>query len=483
MPTEIKRVNFFDGQFLKELEFQEEQIYHLHMRRRMNFFLFEQSGVLPINPSDLTLEVVDAVQKTFRVRAGMALGIHATQQEGKESILFVDQEYDLDAQGIGAGQTAVVTIRYEEETLKDPPSEGEIDGDTRVRENAVLEIHNGSVPGASPNGEPYIILGEIDYDSMGISPGARQDARLRASLIAVAPSLPTISGLTGTNAGIPGGAPVTCTIQGTNLSGATAVTFSDPAVTAVIGTTTATTVEIQVTVGLAATVGTKTFTVTTPSGVAASPGGVTFSVLAVFVPPVITGIDVHNITQGASIPANISGSNLDTVNSVTFSGVGVTAVILPGATPGNLPISITANGAAPVGARTFTVVNPGGNDTSSGVGPQAFSVDAAAAPVNLISLTPSLQISGATIDIRGTNIRDPLIAANDPAVGTNVVLHRGPNSKPALNIIARPNISGDQVVRITIPDRTGTPWGNTEVVDLTLTFNTQSDTLPFEYDD
>lgn len=483
MVTEIKRVNFFDGQFLKELEFQEEQIYHLHMRRRLNFLLFEQNGVVPISPSDLALEVVDAAQKTFRVRAGMAISLRPTDHEGKEVVLFNDTELDLDAHGIGAGDTAVVTLRYEEEALKDPPSEGEIDGDTRVRENAVIEVHNGTVPGASPNGEPYMVLGEIAFDTMAISPGARQNARLRSALVSAVPALPTISGLTGTTAGVPGGAAVNCTVQGANLVGATAVTFSDPAVTASIGSTTATTVAIQVTIALAATLGPKTFTVTTPAGVAGSPGGVTFTVLSAILPPVISGIDVHSIAAGTSVMAIISGSNLDTVTAVTFSDGNVTAIIQPGATSANLPIQINAAAAAAPASITFTVTNPGGSDNSSGVGSEAFAVQPAAPPVNLATLSPTLQISGGTIDIRGTNIRDAAIASGNSATGTTVELSLGADSKPALNVTARPDLGPNQVVRVTIPDRSGTPWTNTQVVDLVLTFNGSSDSLSFQYDD
>ena len=483
MVTEIKRVNFFDGQFLKEQEFRDEQLYHQHMRRRMNFFLFEQSGVVPVTSTDLTLEVVDASQKTFRVRSGMAIALHATDHEGKEVVLFSDTERDLDAVGIGPGDMAIVTIRYEEEALKDPPSEGEIDDNTRVRENAVIEIHNGTVPGASPNGEPYIVLGEIVYDTMALSPGARQNARIRTSLISAVPAVPVITGLTGTTAGVPGGAAVTCTIQGNNLAGATSVSFSGSDVTASITSTTATSVVIQVTIGPGAATGLRSFTVTTPAGTAGSPGGVNFTVLAVFLAPVISGISVNSIIQGATVPAVINGSNLDTATSVTFSGSGVTAAIQPGATPTSLPVTITATAGAAIGSRIFTVSNPGGSDNSSGVGTEAFTVNAAAPPVNLVALLPSVQVSGGTIDIHGTNIRNATLGINVPATGTTVNLVRGSESKPAPNIITRPDVGGNQVVRVTIPDRTGTSWGTSETVTLELSFDGGSDSRSFTYDD
>ena len=44
MEPEIKRINHFDGLFLKEGEFQTEQLYHQHMRRRVHYVLFDKSG-------------------------------------------------------------------------------------------------------------------------------------------------------------------------------------------------------------------------------------------------------------------------------------------------------------------------------------------------------------------------------------------------------------------------------------------------------
>ena len=37
---EIKRMDWFDGLFLKEGEFKDLDYYHLHMRRRINYILF-----------------------------------------------------------------------------------------------------------------------------------------------------------------------------------------------------------------------------------------------------------------------------------------------------------------------------------------------------------------------------------------------------------------------------------------------------------
>jgi hypothetical protein len=486
MATEIKRVRFFDGQFLKQLEFRDEQAYHQHLRRRMNFFLFGQSGVVQVGADDLRFFDLNNTDKTFRVRAGMAICRTPLLAEGKEIVLFVDSPViDLDTAGIVAGGTAFVTIHYAEEEAKDPPSEGDVDENTRVRERAVLQVHSSLPAGPAPGGEEFILLGTIVHTGMTASYTARQEAKIRASLLAgpVVPP-PAITTLTGTTSAAAGGPAVAAVVNGTNLAGATAVAFSDPAVTAVVNSSTATTVSITVTAGAAAVSGPKSFTVTTPGGTASSPGGVNFTVTGAIPVPTITGINIHAGTQGTTVAATITGTNLTGASAIGFSGAGVSATIQAGGTAASLPISINVGAAATVGARTFTVTTPGGTASSAGVVGADFTVTAAAPPVTLSSLQPALQISGGTIDIQGNNIRNPALAPPAQAVGTTVQLRRAAVTVPvaAATTIVRPDVAGRQVVRITIPPR-APGWALKEVVTLDLTFGGSTASLTFTYDD
>ena len=88
--VEIKRTNFFDGQFLKEGEFKDLDLYHMHMRRRWAFVMFNQSGVVQAGASDLLVEVPNVANKELRVRAGMAIGKRPDLAEAKEVILRLD---------------------------------------------------------------------------------------------------------------------------------------------------------------------------------------------------------------------------------------------------------------------------------------------------------------------------------------------------------------------------------------------------------
>jgi hypothetical protein len=301
MEVEIKRVRFFDGQFLKEGEFLEEQLYHLHMRRRLNYVLFDQSGVLPIDsPDDLRFIDIDAGARTFRVQAGMAIARHPDIRECKEVILREDTAViDLAVEGILAGGTAWVTIHYAEEGAADPPSEGDVQEDTRMREHAVITVHSAAPPALEPTtNEPMIVLGQIDFDSMTPDYTQRQEAQIRASLIGAGPppATPTITGINPASGAV--GSTITVQITGTNLTSASAVTFSGTGITATVqpgGTDTSFDVELIIDASAAA--GARTFTVTTPQGTANS-GAVSFNVTAVVV----------NVTSIAPTLANIQAA-------------------------------------------------------------------------------------------------------------------------------------------------------------------------------
>ena len=326
---EIKRMNFFDGQFLKEGEFIDEQYYHLHMRRRMNYILFENAGVINVNSDDLKFINIDNSNKTFRVKAGMAISRNDNDMEAKEIILRQDSPtLNLNDEGITSGQTAYVTIHYEEELANDPPSEGDIDKETRVKEKAVVEVHSSKPTGPAPNGEEYIYLGALNYDNM-TNPdyNNRNEAKIRASLVgAAALPAPTIMGIS-EHSGVPGDV-VTATITGTNLTGANAVAFSGSGVTATIqpgGTATA--LSVSITIDAAASSGPRTFTVTTPGGTADSAGvvGAEFEVETPPQPVVVSSFSPGNVVPGQS-NFQIRGSNIRDPNLSTGASAAGTTV-------------------------------------------------------------------------------------------------------------------------------------------------------------
>src|SRR5437870_4883040 len=160
---------------------------------------------------------------------------------------------------------------------------------------------------------------------------------------------PVVTGITPSSGAA--GTSQPATISGTNLNGATAVTFSGSGVTATIGTGTATSLLLEVLMVSIASTDCWTFIVV--RGIVAV---LLFAHFAVTQPaePAITGISPSSGTAGTSVPATISGTNLNGATAVTFSGSGVTATIGTG-TATSLPITATIAGGAATDTRTLTV--------------------------------------------------------------------------------------------------------------------------------
>src|SRR5213593_608275 len=207
---------------------------------------------------------------------------------------------------------------------------------------------------------------------------------------------PVVTGIT-PSSGTPGTS-VPATISGTNLNGATAVTFSGSGVTATIGTGTATSLPITVTIAGGASTDTRTLTVMTGIGTSLPFTGFTVTSPA---PPAITGISPSSGTPGTSVPATISGTDLNGATAVTFSGSGVTATIGTGGTATSLPITVTIAAGASTDTRTLTV--------TTGIGTSlpftGFTVTSPAPPA-ITGISPSSGIPGTSVPatISGTGL-------------------------------------------------------------------------------
>lgn len=324
---EIKRTNFFDGQFLKQDEFIDLDLYHQHLRRRWAFVLFKQSGIVQTSPDDLQVVVPNALNKLIVVKAGMAIGKRNDLKEAREVILREDTlPIDLTVGSISVptplvGGTGFVTVHYVEEPVAIPPSEGDVPGNTRIREHARITVHN-ALPGATaPNGEPYIRLGDVTFATMVPDPSPRQRAFLNADLLAATPTL----GVSPNQ--VTAGVSVALTVTSTGLSllGLTpaGVTVSGSGVTVsnvvVVNASTAT---VTVAVAVNAAAGARTLTI----------GGVPASLT------VQAGLNVTGFTPVGIGAANeflrIDGTGFAAGQSATvfFSG--------PGSPPPNLPVNV-----------------------------------------------------------------------------------------------------------------------------------------------
>ena len=126
MADPIKRLNYFNGQFLKADDFNDEQSYHLAQLRRHNQGLHTW-GVA----TGLTLSA-RAGDKQVTVAAGMAI-----DASGREIVLPDPvQTADLSTH---SGKTVFVTVRYDE-IASDQTSDTGVTGNTRTTELAVVEV-------------------------------------------------------------------------------------------------------------------------------------------------------------------------------------------------------------------------------------------------------------------------------------------------------------------------------------------------------
>ncbi len=146
------------------------------------------------------------------------------------------------------------------------------------------------------------------------------------------------------------------TIQGSNLSGATAVNFSGTGVTGVVlGGGTDFSLPVSISISSTAAAGVRAITVTASAGT--SPPNNAFRVVV----PAITSIAPASGVRGLVRIATLTGADLSGAAAVTFSGTGgVTADVVSNSTPTNIQVSIAVATSASAGVRTVTVTTSAG---------------------------------------------------------------------------------------------------------------------------
>jgi hypothetical protein len=113
--------------------------------------------------------------------------------------------------------------------------------------------------------------------------------------------------------------------------------------------------------------------------------------------PVVAGISPAAGDFGATVPATITGTNLNGASAVSFSGTGVTATIGSGGTSTSVPVSISIAANAAAGLRTVTVTTPQGTSVPF----SGFTVGLV--PV-ITSFTPASGGAGTNVTISGNNL-------------------------------------------------------------------------------
>lgn len=181
----IKRLNYFDHQFLIEADFTAQQNYHLNMRRHLNRVL-HTFGIAE------GLEVSKTANKAVTVKPGTAI-----DRDGREMLLEAARVIDLsDAVQFPASSTIFVIATYRE-TLSDQSTATGAEGHTRVTEEAIITAVR--TPPASDGS--VVRLATFKLDELGNVQGNINDSldggvRQRVGVRGIEQGLVSIDGVT-----------------------------------------------------------------------------------------------------------------------------------------------------------------------------------------------------------------------------------------------------------------------------------------------
>lgn len=456
----VQRLHYFTGLFLEEPDFTLEQTYHLEMRRKMNFALFN-SGIL------FGLDVDREAPERIRIDPGMAVDRNGFESQGREIVLTESRTVDLS--GFDNGDQVYITISYDaRQTNPKPPS----DIASRWTEDPIIQLFKDDPlnPGFPADQNLKIILAKVrkgDLSDPDLS--ERQLAQIRlGGGGGISPGGPTITNIEFDNPPSQGSA-VTMTIRGTNLANNPDVTVllssgdpdSDIISSIDFGSSDNIALVVNLTIASGAGLGNRKVRVRTDDGEIVEENA--FDVLPPA--PVLSNITPVSARQSVTVPATINGSNLNAnprnpkiLFSDNSEDTNVTITIDSAASDGtSLNVTLVIALAATVGGRKVQIQTDGGLVTSA-VG--FFTVNAA--PV-VKSILPSSATEGSEIQIRGSDIRDETLNPGDPATGT-VVRFVDPTNSANFVEAATPNVGSDisptqgpQRVLVNVPLKGGLP--------------------------
>ena len=220
----------------------------------------------------------------------------------------------------------------------------------------------------------------------------------------VAPSLPTVSGISPTSGPTAGGTSVV--ITGTNLSGATAVKFGSA--TGAVTADTAT----SITVTSPAGTGTVDVTVTTPGGTSTTSPADQFTYVAPSL-PTVSGISPTSGPTAGGTSVVITGTNLSGATAVKFGSA-------TGAVTADTATSITVTSPAGTGTVDVTVTTPGGTSTTSGADRFTYTASSGGASITSVGSFSSKVGTGlSTLAVSPQNVGDVLaVFAERSTTGT-----------------------------------------------------------------
>jgi len=250
-------------------------------------------------------------------------------------------------------------------------------------------------------------------------------------------------------------------INGTNLYGATDVSFGDNVTVNSFDVITPTQITANITIDVSAPVGAGTVSILTPAGTANIAEAFTILLAPSFPSPSVAGVSPASGLQGQTLDVVITGANLNGTSSVSLGeGITVNGVTVDSAT--QLTVSITIGETAAAGLRCASVTSDGGTGTLD----DCFTVSIPAPEV--ISLNLDSANTGETVEIVITGVS--LDGATSVSLGEGITVNSFAVDSPTqitVNITIDENAaSGSRDVSVTTPGGTDSLSGGFEIETL-----------------
>ncbi|WP_336691434.1 IPTL-CTERM sorting domain-containing protein [Delftia acidovorans] len=237
---------------------------------------------------------------------------------------------------------------------------------------------------------------------------------------------PTVTSISPSSGPQTGG--TTVTLTGTNLGGATAVTFGSTAATGfTVNSAT------QITATSPAGTGTVDVRVTTVGGTSASSTADQFTYVAA---PTVASISPSSGPQTGGTTVTLTGTNLGGATAVTFGGTAATGFTVNSAT------QITATSPAGTGTVDVRVTTVGGTSATSAADQYTY---VPAPTVTAVSPASGSSLGGSTVTLTGTNFTGATAVTFGSTAATGFTV----NSATQITAIAPAGSAGTVNVRVT----------------------------------
>ncbi|MFA5761626.1 MAG: IPT/TIG domain-containing protein, partial [Dehalococcoidales bacterium] len=281
---------------------------------------------------------------------------------------------------------------YQGETLSVAITGANFSGVTAVQFGAGISVNSFSVTGSNRIDVELTITSGAETGARNVTVNTTGGSFIYVDGFTVKLALPVITSLE-PNEGRQGET-LNVTITGSNLSGATALSFGDGVSVNSFTVLGANQIAANISVTPDAETGVRDISVSTPAGSFTYSDGFTVKQDL----PLITSVEPSEERQGETLNVTITGANLSNASAVQF-GAGISVNSFTVIAADQITADITISSSATTGVRDVSVTTPGGSYTL----PNAFTVKQALPVITYIEPNQGRQGETLNITITGAN--------------------------------------------------------------------------------